>query len=182
MNLSRCNGLDLESIQLIANNCVELEELDLRKTELCQDSIDFLAKNLTPKVVKLYLGSNENVNDENLKALVMRCRNLTELDLSGTSISNVASIVEYLNLEKINISSCQELKLANLKGLKTMPRFKMLLCDTMENNIFKLKVEAPYLEISDSKTFLEASGEQIKSKDGFWDISVQRIQMFSALF
>ena len=77
----------LSIIQPIIDQCVELEELTFCQTRLSQGSIDYLVKNITPKVSKLCLCTNEDVKDEHIHTLVGRCTNLTELNVKNTSVT-----------------------------------------------------------------------------------------------
>ena len=52
LDLFKCQGVNFEEIQLIINNCCELKELNLSDTYLSQDSVKFLVKQLTPKVIR----------------------------------------------------------------------------------------------------------------------------------
>ena len=52
LDLFRCTGLTLESIQTIIGNCWELKEINLCDTCLALDSVDFLVKNITDKVTR----------------------------------------------------------------------------------------------------------------------------------
>ena len=96
--------LKLESIQDIVYNCVELTELNLAFISLCEDSLYCLANNLTPKILKLNLKGTP-VRDEHVKALVIRCNKITELDLSRCDITTIAltNIIENLksSLQKL---------------------------------------------------------------------------------
>ena len=65
--------LSLESIQRICNKCVALKEINLRKTELSEDSVNFLVNNLTTTVEKLNLEELKFLKDEQIKTLVKRC-------------------------------------------------------------------------------------------------------------
>ena len=88
LNLSYCDGLDLESIQKITKNCVKLKNIDLFATHLSKDSINSLVTNLTPNVEKIDLGCLWHLKDEHLKALVVRCNKLAVLTLQSTQITN----------------------------------------------------------------------------------------------
>jgi len=55
LDFYRCTGLDLQSIRLIVENCLELEYANFAFTDLDEDSVKCLANNLTPKIVKLDL-------------------------------------------------------------------------------------------------------------------------------
>ena len=65
--------LSLESIQRICNKCVALKEINLRKTELSEDSVNFLVNNMTTTIEKLNLEELKFLKDEHIKTLVKRC-------------------------------------------------------------------------------------------------------------
>ena len=93
LELRPSERLNLESIKSIVDNLNELTEVNLRRNCYARDeilseqSINYLANNLTEKVVKLNLGSQVYVEDEHVMKLIRRCKRLTELSLNGTSIS-----------------------------------------------------------------------------------------------
>jgi hypothetical protein len=109
---------------------VELEEISFYKTRLSEDSMEYLAKNISPKVSKLsflsFHASNIIVIDKYIQVLVTRCKNLTEICLSGSGITNdsVTYIVENLHspLEKLSLigTSVSVVKLFELKAMKKL--------------------------------------------------------------
>ena len=79
------NIMDNAWIRLIIDNCVELSVLDLIDTKLSEESIEYMANNLTPTISKFWLTSGIKSRDkcmEMIKILENRCNNLTELKLS----------------------------------------------------------------------------------------------------
>ena len=109
--------LELDFIKQIIDQCLELEELSFYKTHLSEDSIDYLVKNITPKLSKLSLYTlirDAIVMDKYIQLLVSRCTNLTELSLSGSGFTNnsVNCVIENLQstLEKL---SCIKLELVS---------------------------------------------------------------------
>ena len=97
LDLRLCWGLKLNSIQLICEKCTELNEVNLDKTNLSEDSINILVSNLTPKVEKLSLWGVFSVRDEHITTLVQRCNRLLVLNLQGTSITNtsITNIIDH---------------------------------------------------------------------------------------
>ena len=97
LDLQLCWGLNLNSIKLIFEKCTELNEVNLNKTNLPEDSINVLVNNLTPKVEKLSLWGVFSVQDEHITTLVQRCNRLLVLNLQGTSISNtsITNIIDH---------------------------------------------------------------------------------------
>jgi len=117
--------LVLRYIQPIVDYCAHLEELDLNNTHLSEESVDYLAKNLTPSILKLCLYQVGGIKDEHVNVLVRRCNKLTELNLCQSRITNrsVDYIIENLKstLEKLDLTST-EVDLVKLYELKTMEK------------------------------------------------------------
>ena len=79
------NPMDNVWIRLVIDNCVQLSVLDLIDTQLSEESIEYMASNLTPTISKLWLSSGIKSRDkcmQMIKILENRCKNLTELKLS----------------------------------------------------------------------------------------------------
>ena len=70
-----------EWIRLIIDNCFELTVLDLSNTYLSEESIEYVAKNVTQKVSKLWLTGikSDNKCRQIVEILEDRCNNLNEL-------------------------------------------------------------------------------------------------------
>ena len=86
LRLAHCNTTTTEWIQPIIDNCVELSVLDLLDTQLSEESIEHMAKNLTPTISKLWLtdGNQGPIKssakcEQMIKMFEARCPNLTEL-------------------------------------------------------------------------------------------------------
>ena len=61
-------------------NCTELREVDLSFIPIPPDTLDYLAKNLTPKIKRLNLYYQQELTDEHVNALVSRCNKITDLN------------------------------------------------------------------------------------------------------
>ena len=138
LNLCNCDGLNLESMKHIADNCTELREVNFssiptRASRIPKDALDYLANNLTPKIKKLDLFYQKELTDEHGKALVSRCNKITELNIDATRISNLTlmSIIENLKLtlEKLELPGWQDIHYATLIQLKSFSRLRILDCD-----------------------------------------------------
>ena len=139
--------MSFESVKLIITICVELTELSITYTNLSQESIDFICENLTPKIEKLDISWDNDFDDRQLKILLNRCNKLTELDFSGTQVSNksLETIVEKLSptLTKLE-SSC--FNLSDLLKLATMPKIQVLGYDLLsEEDQKKFEEIMPHL-------------------------------------
>ena len=90
--MSKCKGINNDSIfyKVIIDDFTELKELNLFDTDLSIQSVDYLVNNITTKIEKLSLRSLYFVRDRHVKTLVKRCKNITELDLFDTAITEDA--------------------------------------------------------------------------------------------
>ena len=144
LDLATSKRLDLESIQIIINNLNELKELNLHSYRyynykknyfaedvLSEESIKYIANNVTEKVEKLNLGYQRFVKDAHVMKLIPRCKRLTELNLRGTSISpnSLTCIIENLKYSLVIIRLCDtDLNLDEIAELGAMPKLKILNC------------------------------------------------------
>ena len=85
LKLAHCKStltMDDVWIRLIIDNCVGLSVLDLIDTKLSEESIEYIANNLTPTISKLWLTSGIKSRDkcmQMINILENRCNNLNEL-------------------------------------------------------------------------------------------------------
>ena len=180
LRLSYCNRgyekiqpLKLNFIQPIVDHCSELEELSFYKTCLEEDSIDYLVKNITPKLSKLslytmvlytYISDPTVCFDKYIQVLVSRCTNLTELSLSGSGFTNdsVKYIIENLHstLEKLCLIGTS-IRIQKLFELKAMKKLTVLDFYAMEEvNIEELdrfRRDHPHIQLCYAKCYLAKS-------------------------
>jgi hypothetical protein len=118
------------NFQEIIKCCQELKEVDLAYgndgPQLEEDDLEFLARNISPNVVKLNL-SHQDVEDDHAKTLLRRCTKIKVLNLESTFVSKdlLKNIGQYLNhtLEELSMS---EFDYTSFLELKKMPRLKIL--------------------------------------------------------
>ena len=103
-----------ELIQKLFTECQQLTELNISNPSYRSypvfgfehPHVCALIDNLTPNILKLHLGYQKGVKDEHVNTLVCKCKKITELNLSGNSITNnsIESIIKHLNsLEKLDV-------------------------------------------------------------------------------
>ena len=151
--------LELDFIKQIIDQCLELEELSFYKTRLSEDSIDYLVKNVTPKLSKLSLYTiirDAIVMDKYIQLLVSRCTNLTELSLSGSGFTN--NSVNYINenlqstLEKLSLirTSVSVTKLFELKAMKKLTLLSIVPqknhIRTIQKDMRRFRRENPHMQ------------------------------------
>ena len=207
LDLSKCTFLashdldlvgvsELDCVRQIVENCTELKELSLSKTNLCEQSVDFLVSNLTLKIEKLDLFDMHYLRDKHVKKLVTRCKNITELNLGGwTKITkqSLSFIIENLKLTLVKLSfepTYVRFNLNDLLQLKRMEKLKIL-CYAMDeywNHIDWrwLKRQLPNIRINTNPGNIKiATPCQPKYNwnksysKGFWEIKAEQEKLFS---
>ena len=158
LNLNNSDNYRSEDpIKLIVRNCTELREVDFSFIEIPEDVLDYLANNLTPKIKKLNLYYQRELTDEHVKALVSRCNKITDLNLDGTKVSEVAlmSIIGNLKLtlEKLRLPESQDIHYTNLIQLKSFSRLRILDCDLTCHccDFESLRKQLPHVSIINSR-------------------------------
>ena len=142
------------NFQAIIKSCQELKELAFINIDancLPDDDLEFLARNISPNVVKVNL-TNHDINDGLLKVLLSRCNKVKVLILEATAISeySLKTIRQYLNptLEELRLSYCWSV--TSVLELKSMPRLQILDLITTkqeEKKIQNLRQLLPHLMI-----------------------------------
>ena len=189
LNLFSCEGLTLESVQLIVDNCVDLSEVNFFATDLGQDSVNYLSNNLTPKIRKLNLSHLKAVRDENIEDLTTRCNKLTALDLAQTSITNICLIFIIRNLkftlEQLDISDTS-VNYDGIVELKSMQKLQVLNHFTVFNSMrdedeAKLLSLFQHLAFNDESIVIATAFKDLLLKDGFWEIESKQVPMFKCV-
>ena len=165
LDLRTSKTLDLKSIQFIINNCNEVTVLNLQRycndeDVLSEESINYLANNLTEKVEKLNLGYQRFVKDEHVVKLILRCKRLTELNLNGTSISlnSLTCIIENLKHSLVTLRlSNTKLTFDELLELRAMPKLRVLNCSHLLLDIANFKEHCPRFRRYTNKEILTAN-------------------------
>ena len=144
LDLTASTKLNFESIQFIINNCNELTEINISRNcydnpdeVLSEESINYLANNISEKVAKLNLGDQIFVTDEHVMKLIPRCKKLTELNLDGTSITTnaLSCIIENLKHTLVILSLRNtNLNFDKLLVLKAMPKLQVILTKRRRHN------------------------------------------------
>ena len=144
------NTICANSIPLIVDNCLGLEELNISYNILSQESITYLCENLTPNILKLDIRINliyrYIMNDNHIRALVKRCPKLKVLDIRTTyskvTYQGLVAISEgLLFLESLGFSKTIEdelglpnnINLPRMEKLKSMKKLKELLIGFLSN-------------------------------------------------
>lgn len=176
LDMCLTKGLNLSSIKTIVRSCDELTEVNLGSTNLPEDAIDYLTKNITTTIEKLSLGWERSLKDEHVQNLVERCHKLSVLNLQCTSVTNnsVTNIIENLrnNLEELDVT-CLNVGYIKLLELKSMPLLKVLNC--YRKDVENLKIQLPHLTINE-RTITVAGN--LSPENGIWEIKAKQIKLY----
>ena len=187
-----------ELLQKLFTKCHQLTELNISKgvgltsvygfCHILQDPhVCALVDNLTPNILKLNLGYQKCVKDKHVDSLVQKCNKITELNLSGTSITNdsIESIIKHLIfLEKLDVVDTN-LDFSTLLQLKSIPTLKILRCfcpikkeDT--EKIKNLKLKLPQVVINEEFLYI-ACPRNVNGSidlDCVWEIRAVQKKLF----
>ena len=191
-------GITMESINKVIK-CDELTELNLglfkgSYSEMGSKSselVNQLVNNLPPNLKKLCLGGFDCLSDDHVKVIANRCKKLTDLDLYGTlEVTNrsIPYLIEKLHeLVKLDISFTK-IGINAITKLKSLSNLKILNCQhlshyNLDDEIESLKIQLPKLTTyptcnEHQAIHVAVPNASIEEGDGFWDISVQKIDLF----
>ena len=169
--------MSLESVKLIVTLCVELTELNIGNTKLCQESINFICENLTPKIEKLDISWHDTFGDKQLKTLLARCNKLTEFAFAATRVSNksVGTIIEILSPTLIKLeASTQHINLSGLLELASMPKIQLLNHELLsKEDGMKFEEIMPHLCVCDDNDYFQIAHPyhcMFYPSKSFWEI------------
>jgi hypothetical protein len=187
-----------ELIKKLFTKCSQLTELNMYRgfgsfprianNSLLDTHICSLVDNLTPNILKLNFASQLGIQDEHVNRLVRRCNNITELDLSRTSITNdsIESIVKNLNsLEKLNLKSTK-IDFSTILQLKSIPTLKILnyyqsYGDRNGEKIKNLKLQLPNITINEEHLHIACSTNEVNGSidlNWIWEIGAKQQDLF----
>ena len=190
LDLSNCSELTIEFVNQVIK-CDKLTELNLSHTSHTSRTwslVNHLVNNLPNSLEKF---SFDCLSDGYLKVLVNRCQKLTELDLFGACVTkkSITHIAEKLpQLVKLDVQ-LTDIEIDSIVGLKSLSNLKILNIDDWAYHLTKShKSQLPNItintEIGSTLNIamplpLMFSDESIKVINGFWDIVVKPIDLFS---
>ncbi|MBN3301114.1 UD3A1 glucuronosyltransferase, partial [Amia calva] len=130
LNLSGCLGFSSQSLSEMLQNCSRLEELNLSWCDFSSEHIKAVVSTLPASLTQLNLsGYRQNLQMDDVKDLVNRCPNLTDLDLSDSVLLTPDSFQYFQQLsvlEHLALSRCYQIHPAALVEFEKFPSLKTL--------------------------------------------------------
>ena len=195
LDLSGCKiaeswEIKLEPVQIILRNCINLKEVNLDNTIMSKEAMQCLVENISPSIQVLSVNYVISVNDEYIRILVNRCKELKTLNLAHTPITNLSllAIIETLkpSLEQLDIAGTRGINSTNLIELYAMPKLQILIGSPPLPIKELLQYNSPHLVIHDfgdneveHQKFLEES-ISASNKDKIWEIKAKPLKLFSS--
>ncbi|MEE6458022.1 hypothetical protein FKM82_000151 [Ascaphus truei] len=130
--LSRCHKLQNLSLEglLLSDDIIRLKELNLSWCDFTADHVKVTVGHLPSHITQLNLsGYRQNLEISDVKSLVARCLDLTNLDLSDSVMltTDCFPVFQQLaHLQHLALSRCYQICPATLLELGKIPSLKML--------------------------------------------------------
>ena len=188
LDLSNCGALTIEFINQV-KKCDKLTDLNLCHASSLPRNwsvVNHLVNSLPTSLEKF---SFDCLSDGYVKILVNRCQNLTELDLFGAlnvTKKSITHIAEKLpQLVKLDVQ-LTDIGIDSIIELKSLPNLKILNCDGWSYRLTKSQLPNITINTDIGSNLniamplpLTFPDESIKVINGFWDIVVEPIDLFS---
>ncbi|MEE6458021.1 hypothetical protein FKM82_000151 [Ascaphus truei] len=130
LNLCGCSGFSSEALQDLLCSCSRLKELNLSWCDFTADHVKVTVGHLPSHITQLNLsGYRQNLEISDVKSLVARCLDLTNLDLSDSVMltTDCFPVFQQLaHLQHLALSRCYQICPATLLELGKIPSLKML--------------------------------------------------------
>ncbi|XP_030623905.1 S-phase kinase-associated protein 2 [Chanos chanos] len=129
LNLSGCSGFSPESVTEMLKSCTRLEELNISWCNFTSCHVKAVTNNIPSSVTQLNIsGYRQNLTMDDVKSLVERCPNLTDLDLSDSVLVTADSfpVLQQLSLRHLCLSRCYQIHPAALVDFEKFPELQTL--------------------------------------------------------
>ena len=135
-------------LQAIIKSCQELKELTFINEHKQLLNLKFLAKNISPNVVKLNL-SYTDFDDDNVQTLVSRCNKIKALNLEATLITDdsLKTMKQYLYLTLEELSLTYNVDVLELKSMPSLKILNLHCEEEDDSQIQTLRLHLPHLMI-----------------------------------
>ncbi|TRZ04521.1 hypothetical protein DNTS_007826 [Danionella cerebrum] len=122
LNLCGCSGFSSESLAEMLKSCSQIQELNISWCDFTSLHVQAVANTIPSSVTQLNIsGYRQNLTMEDVKGIVGRCPDLTNLDLSDSILVTTDSfpILQQLSsLRHLGLSRCYQIHPASLTDLE----------------------------------------------------------------
>ncbi|XP_036443934.1 S-phase kinase-associated protein 2 isoform X2 [Colossoma macropomum] len=130
LNLCGCAGFSPESLAEMLQSCTQLEEVNMSWCDFSSQHVQAIATNVPSSVTQLNIsGYRQNMTMEDVKNLVERCPNLTNLDLSDSVLVTTDSfpfLQQLSSLRHLALSRCYQIHPAALIHFEKFEKLQTL--------------------------------------------------------
>ncbi|XP_056587605.1 S-phase kinase-associated protein 2 [Triplophysa dalaica] len=130
LNLCGCSGFSPESLAELLKSCNRLEEVNVSWCDFSSVHVQAISSNILSSVTQLNIsGYRQNLTIEDVKAIVERCPNLTNLDLSDSVLLTTDSfpfLQQLSSLRHLGLSRCYQIHPASLIDVEKFPNLQTL--------------------------------------------------------
>ncbi|XP_051956569.1 S-phase kinase-associated protein 2-like isoform X1 [Xyrauchen texanus] len=130
LNLCGCSGFLSESLAEMLKLCTRLEEINVSWCDFKGLHVQAIANHIPSSITQLNIsGYRQNLSMEEVKSIVERCPDLTNLDLSDSILvtTDIFPVLQQLNsLKHLALSRCYQIHPASLVDFEKFPNLQTL--------------------------------------------------------
>lgn len=130
LNLCGCSGFSPESLAKMLKSCSRLEEINVSWCDFSSLHVQAVSSNIPSSVTQLNIsGYRQNLSTDDVKAIVERCPNLTNLDISDSVLMTADSfpvLQQLSSLRHLALSRCYLIHPASLIDFEKFPDLQTL--------------------------------------------------------
>ena len=169
--------VNFESIKEIILVCDQLKEANFEYQLSLEEDLDFFVNNLTPKIEKLNV-AHIGIQEWQIVQLLKRCKNITDLDIKGSFMSEKALLAISENLSQ----SLFKLRLSNntvitQSFLNSLPKLKYIWREVVRKRNPQhqdgtwIKSQYPQISYNEGNSQIACCAiENFEPKLGFWEL------------
>ncbi|OCU02597.1 hypothetical protein XELAEV_18008360mg [Xenopus laevis] len=154
LNIGGCSGFSSESLSEMLSNCSRLDELNLSWCDFTADHVKSAVGHLPGSLTQFnFSGYRQNLELSDVKTLVTRCPELTDLDLSDSVMLTpdcFPVLQQLLHLQHLGLSRCYQICPSTLLefGKKTLLKSLSVFGIVSEGSVQILKDSLPHIKIN----------------------------------
>ena len=158
---------------------------DWTKIKIPSEICPIFSAKLSNKMEKLNLRGLWTIQDHHIKEIITRCKNLTELELRYTQITDksINTLIEYAseNLVRLGVDTYSNVEFFKILELKSMSKLKVLNFygeDLSLDERQSMKKYLAHVSINREPIQIACSNQRFQPENGLWDKPVKQIEVF----